>query len=271
MRATASPSTGRSVRAFLAEFLSDPYVVDLPRWLWLPVLHGIVLRSRPARVAEQYSSVWSAAGSPLRAATERLAADVHARAAGRFEVSTAYRYGEPSIDSAMQRLAREHASPVIVIPLFPQRTDATTGTTLRRAREAAARAGISDQLIERVIDPADTGYVAAMATRWREALAEAPHPLDHGVRTWSTYSWGGSSTFLPRNLGNSTLGPERTSETELGFDAATPGERLKVGFSWYRRDTRDALFAVRNAPSTGGWGSGRWKANCLRQRPGRQL
>jgi outer membrane receptor for ferrienterochelin and colicin len=72
----------------------------------------------------------------------------------------------------------------------------------------------------------------------------APGAFD-AVRTWSTYSWGGSSTFLPRNLGNSQLGPERTSETELGFDAAAPGARLQVGFTWYRRDTRDALFAVR--------------------------
>lgn len=82
----------------------------------------------------------------------------------------------------------------------------------------------------------------------------APGAFD-AVRTWSTYSWGGSSTFLPRNLGNSQLGPERTSETELGFDAAAPGARLQVGFTWYRRNTRDALFAVRNAPSNGGWGS----------------
>lgn len=82
----------------------------------------------------------------------------------------------------------------------------------------------------------------------------APGAFD-AVRTWATYSWGGSPSFLPRNLGNPTLGPERTTETEFGFDAASAAERLKVGFTWYRRDTRDALFAKSNAPSNGGWAS----------------
>ena len=112
------------MREFLDEFLSDPAVVDLPRWLWMPILRGIVLRTRPARVAEQYASIWGAGGSPLRVATEQISSGVRQRAAGRFGVSAAYRYGEPSLDTVMRLVAREGAAPVIVTPLFPHRTDA---------------------------------------------------------------------------------------------------------------------------------------------------
>jgi ferrochelatase len=170
-----------AVREFLDEFLSDPAVVDLPRWLWMPILRGMVLRKRPARVAEMYASIWSAGGSPLRVATEQIVAGVRERASGRFGVSAAYRYGEPSLDTVMQALAGDGAGPVIIAPLFPHRTDATTGTAFRRAREAAERAGIADRLVERLIHPADPGYVEAMAAQWRRAVAEADHEIDHLV------------------------------------------------------------------------------------------
>lgn len=170
-----------SVREFLDEFLSDPAVVDLPRWLWFPILHGMVLRKRPARVAELYQSIWSAGGSPLRVATEQIVAGVRERASGRFGVSAAYRYGEPSLDTVMHALAGEGARPVIVVPLFPHRTDATTGTAFRRARDAAERAGIADRLVEQLIHPADPRYVEAMAAQWRRAVAEADHEIDHLV------------------------------------------------------------------------------------------
>ncbi len=170
-----------SVRTFLDEFLSDPAVVDLPRWLWVPILRGIVLRTRPARVAEQYAAIWGAGGSPLRAGTEQIVTSVQERAEGRFGVSAAYRYGEPSLDTVMRTLAGEGDGSVIVTPLFPHRTDATTGTAFRRAREAAERAGIAARLVERLIHPADAGYVAAMAAQWRRSTAAADHDIEHLV------------------------------------------------------------------------------------------
>jgi ferrochelatase len=170
-----------AVREFLDEFLSDPAVVDLPRWLWLPILRGMVLRSRPTRVAEQYESIWTAAGSPLRVATEQIVAGVRERAAERFHVSAAYRYGEPSLDTVMRALASESGGPIIVSPFFPQRTDATTGTAFRRAREAAERAGIAMRVVERLLHPADPGYVAAMASQWRRSLAGSDHDIEHLV------------------------------------------------------------------------------------------
>ena len=158
--------------------------MDLPRWLWLPILRGIVLRTRPARVAEQYRSIWSAGGSPLRAATELIVAGVRERASERFEVSAAYRYGEPSLDTVMKALAEKGTGPVIIAPLYPHRTDATTGTTFLRAREAAERAGIAERMVERLIHPADPGYLAAMAMQWRRAVAEADHEIEHLVMSF---------------------------------------------------------------------------------------
>ncbi len=169
------------MRDFLAEFLGDPEVVDLPRWIWLPILHGIILRTRPKRVAHQYASIWTPDGSPLRAATERMVAGLRAAAAGRFTVSSAYRYGAPSLDTELARLSREGDGRIVVAPLFPQRTGPTTGTAFGKAREAAARAGVTARLVERVIPADDPRYVAALMARWRDALAAMPAPPDHLV------------------------------------------------------------------------------------------
>lgn len=178
---TTDAPTSAAVRAFLSEFLSDPAVVDLPRWFWRPVLERLVLRSRPQRVAHQYASIWTDEGSPLRAATERMVTAVRAQAGDTLTASAAYRYGEPSLDSEMRRLAGERDGPVVVVPLFPQRTDATTGTTLRRAHEAAARAGIGHRVRVAPVAPIDDGYIAALAARWREALDTCDVPPDHLV------------------------------------------------------------------------------------------
>lgn len=175
-----APEAG-SVREFLLEFLSDEAVVDIPAVLWQPFLKKVVLRKRPARVAELYRSIWSAEGSPLRVETERMVTRLRAMSDGRFTVSAAYRYGEPSIDAEKSRLARETAGPVIVVPLFPQRTDATTGTAFRRAVEAAHRAGTRDRLVLHCIAPDDAGYIAALAERCREAFAAAGKAPAHLV------------------------------------------------------------------------------------------
>jgi protoporphyrin/coproporphyrin ferrochelatase len=108
------------VRAYLAEFLSDPRVVELPRWLWLPLLHGVVLRRRPARSAEKYAKVWTAEGSPLAVHTARQARLL--RESTGLPVEYAMRYGEPSIASALRKLP---ARPRIV-SMYPQYARSTT-------------------------------------------------------------------------------------------------------------------------------------------------
>jgi len=108
------------VRRYLAEFLSDPRVIALPRWFWLPILHGIVLNLRPARSAEKYALIWTAEGSPLAVHTARQAKLLSEKTGLRVEF--AMRYGEPAIDPVRQ-FDR-------VVPLYPQYSDSATGSVL---------------------------------------------------------------------------------------------------------------------------------------------
>lgn len=171
---TPDAPTPESVRRFLDEFLSDPDVIDFPKWFWQPILQGIILRTRPKKVAHAYESIWTPEGSPLRASTERIVAELHAQAQGRFTVSAAYRYGEPSIASEKQRLKDAGVEKFIVVPLFPQRTSSTTGTAFRRAFESAVSLNLGIPVIDRVIPAADPGYIEAQAERFFEAIGNEP-------------------------------------------------------------------------------------------------
>jgi ferrochelatase len=136
------------VRAYLAEFLSDPRVVELPRWLWLPILHGVVLRRRPAASARKYAKIWTAEGSPLAVHTARQAELL--RAATGLPVEYAMRYGEPSIASALRKLP---ARPRIV-PMYPQYARSTTESI----RDVVGRdADFVEQFHQH------PGYIAALA------------------------------------------------------------------------------------------------------------
>lgn len=123
-------------------------MVELPRWLWLPLLHGVVLRRRPARSAEKYAKVWTAEGSPLAVHTARQARLL--RAATGLPVEYAMRYGEPSIASALRRLP---AHPRIV-SLYPQYARSTTESI----RDVLGR---DADFVEQFHD--HPGYIAALA------------------------------------------------------------------------------------------------------------
>jgi len=110
------------VRAYLAEFLADPRVVKLPRFIWLPILRGVVLRARPAKSAEKYAAIWTAEGSPLAVHTRRLAEELR-RALPDVKIEHAMRYGEPGIAAALARL---QGCDVTVLPLYPQYSESTT-------------------------------------------------------------------------------------------------------------------------------------------------
>jgi ferrochelatase len=116
---TPAAPTPQAVRSYLAEFLSDPRVVKLPRWLWLPILHFIVLKTRPARSAEKYAQIWTAEGSPLAVHSKRQAELLREKTG--LPVEYAMRYGDPSIGSALRKLQDP-----IVIPLYPQHSESTT-------------------------------------------------------------------------------------------------------------------------------------------------
>jgi len=133
---TPQAADARAMRAFLARFLADRRVVDLPRALWLPLLNGVILPFRPRRVARKYRLIWSAAGSPLRELTERLRAEVAASLAQRmlapFTVEAGMLYSAPEIRAALERLRAGGVQRLLVLPLFPQYCGATSGAAYDR-------------------------------------------------------------------------------------------------------------------------------------------
>lgn len=126
---TPSEPTPASIRRFLAEFLSDKRVIELPRLLWLPILYGFVLPFRPKKLVPKYEGIWLPEGSPLmvhsRVLCEKLQAimpDVH--------VEIAMRYGEPHVRTALKRLSEEGYERILVMPMYAQYSAGTTGTII---------------------------------------------------------------------------------------------------------------------------------------------
>ena len=113
------------MRRYLAEFLGDPLVVEIPRFLWLPILYGIVLRTRPAKSAEKYKLVWTPEGSPLAVHTARQARLLAEKTGTQVEYPM--RYGQPAISTVLQRFSEQP----VVVPLFPQFSRSTTETIFR--------------------------------------------------------------------------------------------------------------------------------------------
>jgi len=130
---TPDAPTTPAVRRYLAEFLSDPRVVELPRPLWWLILHGVILRIRPARSAHAYQAVWTEQGSPLLDISQRLADVLGRRLAetlpGTVRVELGMRYGNPSIPAALRRLRDANCRRLLVLPLYPQYSATTTGST----------------------------------------------------------------------------------------------------------------------------------------------
>jgi protoporphyrin/coproporphyrin ferrochelatase len=128
---TPHAPTAAAVRKFLARFLADPRVVELPRALWLPILYGLVLPFRPMLAARRYRLIWTAAGSPLRDLTERLRDELSRALAQRMlaplSMEAGMLYSEPDVRAALRRLRDSGAQRLLVLPLFPQYCGATSG------------------------------------------------------------------------------------------------------------------------------------------------
>ena len=128
---TPDEPTPRAVRRYLAEFLKDPRVVEIPRLLWLLILHGIILRIRPARSAAKYASVWLPEGSPLKIWTEKQSKLLQGWLGQRnhyIKVRWAMRYGSTSIESQLSALKAEGVTRILVVPAYPQYCAATTAS-----------------------------------------------------------------------------------------------------------------------------------------------
>lgn len=128
-----APTRGALYR-YLREFLNDPRVVELPRWLWWPILYGIILNIRPGKSARAYKSVWTPEGSPLLAISRRqlaaLTDQLERDHPDRFAVALGMRYGRPGIATALQELRARQARRILVLPLYPQYSASTTGSVL---------------------------------------------------------------------------------------------------------------------------------------------
>lgn len=165
---TPDEPTAPAVRRYLAEFLSDPRVVEIPRLLWWPILHGIILRVRPKKSAAKYASIWTPEGSPLKLWTEkqaRLLAGYLGERGHRVAVRSAMRYGNPSVASVLDELKTAGAARVLVLPLYPQYSGPTTASIVDAvaAWAQSTRALPELRFVNRYHD--DPGYIGALAKR----------------------------------------------------------------------------------------------------------
>ena len=127
-----APEKG-AVKRYLAEFLSDRRVIEIPRLIWQPILHGIILTTRPKRSAHAYRQVWTEDGSPLAAITRAQAADLQARLGDGVIVDWAMRYGAPDIPARLEALMAAGCERILLAPLYPQYCAATTATAVDKA------------------------------------------------------------------------------------------------------------------------------------------
>lgn len=164
--------TASALRAYLAEFLGDPRVVELPRWLWLPLLHGVILRTRPAKSAAKYAKIWTPEGSPLLVHTERQAKLLKGLLGQQgwrdLTIAWAMRYGVPALAATLDRLAKNNIEHLLVVPLYPQYSRSTTGSVEDAVRGWQTKKNPSFS-IDLVRDYHDfSGYLDALAASLRD-------------------------------------------------------------------------------------------------------
>jgi ferrochelatase len=186
---TPSAPEKRALRRYLKQFLSDPRVVEIPRAAWWLILNGIILNLRPARSARAYASVWTEQGSPLMVHTQAqatgLAEHLRTRHGDRLLVDFAMRYGEPSIAGALQAMAEAGVRQLLVLPLYPQYSGATTGSTFDAlAADFSRRRWLPElRFLPQYHD--HPGYIAAIADSIRQFRAQ------HGSADRLVFSYHG--------------------------------------------------------------------------------
>ena len=190
---TPDAPTPAAVRRYLAEFLSDQRVVEIPRLVWLPILHGVILRTRPRKSAHAYGQVWTEEGSPLAAITAAQARALQARLGESVQVGWAMRYGRPALAAELTRLKASGCDRILLAPLYPQYSGATTGTVV------------------------DAMGDALKATRWHPAMRTLPPYFDDPAHVEAlradTARQLAALTFVPEVLLLSFHGmPQRTLE-----------------------------------------------------------
>ena len=168
-----------AVRRYLAEFLSDPRVIEIPKIAWKPILHGIILRTRPRKSAHAYSQIWEEEGSPLAAITARQARALQDRVGNAVSVDWAMRYGNPGIAGVIERMINCGVTRILAAPLYPQYCAATTASAV------------------------DATFGAIASRRWQPALRTLPPYYDDPVHI------GALAASLKRQLTALDFTPDR--------------------------------------------------------------
>jgi len=174
-----APDPG-AVRRYLAEFLADPRVIEIPRWVWRLILHGVILRIRPRPSARAYASIWTSEGSPLLVNSRAIADALQARwarsAPDRVTVALGMRYGSPPISEALLSLREAGATRIVVLPLYPQYSGTTAGSTFDVVARVLSgwRRVPALRFIDHYHD--DPGYIGALAASIETAWSEDGPP-----------------------------------------------------------------------------------------------
>ena len=169
---TPDAPTTSAVKRYLKQFLSDRRVVEIPPLLWQPILRGIILNTRPQKSAQAYAKVWTEKGSPLAFFTAGQAEALQARMEGIADVRYAMRYGNPSVADQLAAMKAAGCNRILIAPLYPQYSGATTGTVLDEAYATltAMRWHPAIRTLPAYHD--DTRYIGALKTSIEASLAK---------------------------------------------------------------------------------------------------
>jgi len=230
---TPQAPTEAALRTYLAEFLNDPRVVEISRIVWKAVLHGVILRTRPAKSAKKYAAIWTSDGSPLLVWSRRQAIVLQGmlgercKSAGlpadHVKVELAMRYGRPSIADGLDALKVAGCDRILVLPLYPQYAAATTASACDAifARLAAMRRQPALRVVGSFHD--DPAYVRACAARIND------HWLKHGRPEHLVLSFHGVPRFSLDKGDPYHCQCQKTARL-IGVELGLPESRYTVSF-----------------------------------------
>ena len=173
---TPDAPTEEAVRRYLREFLLDPDVIDLPAPLRHLLVRGIILRTRPKRIAPAYAKIWMDEGAPLRVHSDRMVAALQERD-GDLAVAHAFRYGVPSMQDGLEALRAEGVDELLLAPMFPQHAEATTGSAMKRAEEVLSDMAWAPSLRRLKHFETEPEYVQPLTASLQDAVDDGAHIL----------------------------------------------------------------------------------------------